>query len=474
MRKKIFYLLLLSIFYVPQIQAQGDLKLTAPTNLHTTDRTAYSATLKWKKVSGAHHYVVHLKNSKGKIINVFSTEAAYKKLTKKYLSSNSGYSFYTFACDQNNICSQPSKIKNFRTKPAKIKSLELIETGETSATIKINKKPKGKITKYEFEIKTGSTTTKQSFTDKTSQEKPEYEITDLIGSTDYQVRGRAIYNSKNKGSYSPALSVTTSDPIFVGAGDIASCSTDEDEATANLLDSIDGTVFTLGDNVYPDGTASEFSNCYDPSWGRHKSRTKPVAGNHDYNTTNAAGYFGYFGALAGDANKGYYSYNLGKWHIVALNSNCSSIGGCDSDSVQASWLRSDLAANPATCTLAYMHRPQFSSGTHGNSTAVKPLWEILYDTGVDLVLSGHDHTYERFAPQNPDGAADTNWGIREFVVGTGGGDLYSFPSIAANSEIRDNTTWGVLKLVLKSTSYDWNFIPISGATFTDSGSTKCH
>jgi len=260
----------------------------------------------------------------------------------------------------------------------------------------------------------------------------------------------------------------TGDPVFVGAGDIANCSSNNDESTAKLLDNITGTVFTVGDNVYPDGTLTQFNDCYGPTWGRHKNRTKPSPGNHDYNTSGASGYFNYFGAAAGDPTKGYYSYNLGAWHIIALNSEISQSVG----SVQEKWLRVDLAANPKTCTLAYWHKPRFSSGQHGNIPASQPLWQALYDYGADVVLNGHDHTYQRFAPQNPKGQADPK-GIREFVVGTGGASLYSFTSNQPNTEVRNNTTFGVLKLTLHSTSYNWQFIPIVGQNFTDSGSANC-
>ena len=261
----------------------------------------------------------------------------------------------------------------------------------------------------------------------------------------------------------------SSDPVFVGAGDISSCSRTQDEETAKLLDNISGTVFTLGDNVYPDGTASQFTDCYGPTWGRHKNRTKPVPGNHDYHVSGASGYYNYFGAAAGDPGKGYYSYNLGAWHVIALNSEITQSAG----SAQEQWLRADLAANPKTCTLAYWHKPRFSSGQHGNIAASQALWQALYDAGADVILNGHDHTYERFAPQNPSGQADSSRGIREFIVGTGGAGLYPFPTIQPNSQVRNNTTYGVLKLTLHATSYDWQFIPIAGQTFTDSGSANC-
>ena len=260
----------------------------------------------------------------------------------------------------------------------------------------------------------------------------------------------------------------TSDPVLVGAGDITNCSRTQDEETAKLLDNISGTVFTMGDNAYPDGTLAQFNNCYAPTWGRHKDRTRPSPGNHDYHVSGAAGYFDYFGAAAGSNRTGYYSYNLGAWHIISLNSEIAQGTG----SAQEQWLRADLAANPSVCTLAYWHKPRFSSGQHGNNSGSQALWQALYDYKADVIVNGHDHTYERFAPQNPNAQADSN-GIREFVVGTGGAGLYPFPTIQPNSQVRNNTTYGVLKLTLHATSYDWQFVPIAGQNFTDSGSANC-
>jgi hypothetical protein len=263
-------------------------------------------------------------------------------------------------------------------------------------------------------------------------------------------------------------------PVLVGAGDIAGCGSQKDTQTANLLDRIAGTVFTLGDNVYPNGTAAEFANCYEPTWGRHVARTRPAAGNHDYHTPDASGYFGYFGTAAGDADRGYYSYDVGDWHIVVLNSNCAAVGGCDRDSPQGQWLAADLVTNPSTCTLAYWHAPLFSSGwRHGGDEAMLDVWQVLYEAGADVVLSGHEHNYERFAPQDPHGAQDPARGIRQFVVGTGGGGLYGFGPAAPNSEVRNSETYGVLKLTLHPTGYDWAFVPAGGGTFTDAGSAAC-
>jgi acid phosphatase type 7 len=262
--------------------------------------------------------------------------------------------------------------------------------------------------------------------------------------------------------------------ILVGAGDIAGCSSEGDEATAALLDGIDGTVFTVGDNVYESGTDAEFEECYQPSWGRHKARTYPSPGNHEYYTANASGYFHYFGAAAGEPGEGYYSYDLGEWHVVALNGMCENVGGCEADSPMVRWLEEDLSANPKTCTLAYWHHPLFSSGYNGNQPKMKPTWDTLYAANVDVVVNGHEHSYERFAPQDPNGVADSERGIREFVVGTGGINLRPFETIEPNSEVRNADAYGVLKLTLRSTSYDWEFVPVAGETFTDSDSGECH
>ena len=256
--------------------------------------------------------------------------------------------------------------------------------------------------------------------------------------------------------------------IFVGAGDIGQCTNGGvPEATARLLDSIDGTVFALGDNAYPSGTAENYRSCYDLSWGRHKGRTRPVAGNHEYDTPQAAPYYEYFGASAGPLGAGYYSYALGNWHVIALNSNLP-VGRT---SAQAAWLKNDLATSAAKCTIAYWHFPLFSSSKHGNTEMMRDLWRILYDAGADVVLSAHDHVYERFAPQDADGSFDPARGIREFVAGTGGAPPYPFVDIKANSEARMSTV-GVLKLALKAGGYDWSFIPVSGVG--DSGSASCH
>jgi hypothetical protein len=263
--------------------------------------------------------------------------------------------------------------------------------------------------------------------------------------------------------------------ILVGAGDIADCKNlTGAEATAKLLDQISGTVMAVGDLAYPDGSKENFV-CYDKTWGRARSRTRPAPGNHEFHSSGATPYFDYFGKLAGDPKTGYYSYELGSWHVIVLNSECKDVGGCEAGSPEEKWLRADLASHPVACTLAYWHKPLFSSGSaHGNDLTMKPLWDALYEANADVVVNGHDHDYERFAPQTPGGAPDPGRGIREFVVGTGGKSHRPFREAKPNSEVRDAAAFGVLKLTLKSKSYDWQFIPEEGKTFTDSGSGACH
>jgi len=267
------------------------------------------------------------------------------------------------------------------------------------------------------------------------------------------------------------------DAVLVGAGDIASC---DDlagaQATAKIIDNIPGTVFAAGDLAYPDGSDEQFAKCYGPTWGRFKDRTRPAPGNHEYHSDGASGYVHYFGAAAGDPKKGYYSYDLAAWHIIVLNSECADVGGCGAGSVQERWLRQDLKDHPSKCALAYWHKPLFSSGAkHGNDPEIKPLWDALYAANVEVVLNGHDHDYERFAPQDPSGRLDPQRGIREFVVGTGGKNSHrTFATTQPNSEVHQADTFGVLKLTLHPTSYDWQFIPEAGKTFKDAGSGTCH
>jgi len=240
-------------------------------------------------------------------------------------------------------------------------------------------------------------------------------------------------------------------------------------------------VLVLGDLQYEDGTLSKFGASYDPSWGRVKAITHPAPGNHEYQTGGAAGYYQYFGAAAGDPTKGYYSFDLGGWHLIALNSNCSAVGGCGAGSAQEQWLRADLNANAsASCTLAYWHHPRFSSGAHGSDSTYQAFWQALYDANADLVLVGHDHDYERFAPQTPSGALDTTRGIREFVVGSGGKEVGAFPEVRPNSEVRDVSSLGILELTLGTDEYAWRYMPavaryaLAYGPFKDTGAGSCH
>lgn len=257
-------------------------------------------------------------------------------------------------------------------------------------------------------------------------------------------------------------------PVILAAGDIADSTLNYDSLTAKLLDLNPGTVLPLGDNAYNVGSLAEYMNFYDPTWGRAKARSHPVPGNHEYGTPGAAGYFDYWGALAGERGKGYYSFDLGTWHLVALNSEVPYSDGSE----QLSWLRGDLAATSARCVLAYWHRPRFSSGEHGSDASFQPLWQVLYDAGADLVLNGHDHDYERFAPQDPAGNADPARGIREFVVGTGGTGFRDFVTVQPNSETRLHYH-GVIRIVLGDGGYSWKFIGILKIA-RDSGSARCH
>ena len=265
---------------------------------------------------------------------------------------------------------------------------------------------------------------------------------------------------------------------LVGAGNIARCDRTNDEATAALLDSIPGTVFALGDNAVPGGTLANYQTCYGPGWGRQLARTAPVPGHQDYlSSPTADGYFGYFGAAAGDPTKGYYSYDLGAWHIVVLNSNSAYVA-TGVGSPQEQWLEADLAATTQHCLLAMWHRPRFYSNTDTifyATDAVKPFWNDLYAAGADLILNAHSRDYERFAPQTPDGAADSARGIREIIIGTGGDGLdQPNTNRIANSEVNISQVYGVLRLTLADGSYTWRFVPIAGQTATDSGSATCH
>ncbi|MBA2634751.1 MAG: metallophosphoesterase [Chloroflexi bacterium] len=263
--------------------------------------------------------------------------------------------------------------------------------------------------------------------------------------------------------------------VLVGAGDVALCSREDDEDTAALLGRTPGTVFLAGDGGYPEGTLEDYTECYGPGWGRFLSRTRPAPGNHDYRTPDASGYFEYFGDRAGPPGRGYYSFEMGGWHVVSLNSNCDKEGvDCTARGDQVTWLTEDLATHGDSCVLAFWHHPLFSSGRHGGDDEVRPFWDALYEAGADVILVGHDHIYERFAEQDPNARADPQRGIRQFVVGTGGGELYPIDVVAANSEARTNETHGVLKLTLREGGYDWEFVPVGGSSFNDRGSDGCN
>ena len=314
--------------------------------------------------------------------------------------------------------------------------------------------------------------------------------TGLAANTAYTYALAASDAAGNESSKSSSATATTLPVVgsttntFIGAGDIASSVTNA-EKTAMLLDAVVAadpniTVFTTGDNAYPDGTTANFTTYYNPTWGRHKSRTRPVAGNHDYHVAGAVDYLTYFCATSGacvfpgGTKQLYYSYDLGDWHIVALNSEADTAAG----SAQLQWLQTDLAAHPTSCVLAYWHKALFSSGTtHGGTTSVKPFWDALYAAKADVVLVGHEHNYERFAKQSPTGIADPN-GIREFVIGTGGAGTssYGFGTAKPNSEVRYSsaTAWGVVKFTLRDSGYEWTFLPVAGTSFTDSGSGSCN
>ena len=263
---------------------------------------------------------------------------------------------------------------------------------------------------------------------------------------------------------------------LVGAGDIAGCDFKHDSKTARLLGKIGGTIFTLGDNVYPEGTSAQFRNCYDPTWGKYNKRTRPSVGNHEYDTSSGAKpYFDYFGWRAGKPSRGYYSYDRGTWHIVALNSNCIEVDGCDWRSAQGRWLKEDLANHRTRCTLAYFHHPLYASGRGEDSPKVRPFWDILYDHHAEVIINGHAHRYERFARIKPSGERSSARGIRQFIVGTGGAkrEFQQGPD-EPRVQAKKVGAPGVLKLKLGSGYYHWRFVPVAGRNYTDSGRARCH
>jgi hypothetical protein len=271
-----------------------------------------------------------------------------------------------------------------------------------------------------------------------------------------------------------APGTTQTDPVVTAAGDICPVSPTNCTGTASLILSLDPDLaLTLGDNQYTNGTLAQYQASYDLQWGKFKARTRPAPGNHEWYTANAQGYRDYFGTGVLTNGGTWYSYNLGAWHLVSLDSSCTENGGCDPGSAQYTWLQQDLANDQHACTLAYWHHPRFSSGdAHGSSTTVQPLWGLLETEGAEIVLSGHDHVYERFAPQTGAGAASPS-GIRQFVVGTGGASADGFAATQPNSEVRIATTKGVLELTLATSGYSWRFLNVTGAVL-DAGTSTCH
>jgi 3',5'-cyclic AMP phosphodiesterase CpdA len=258
--------------------------------------------------------------------------------------------------------------------------------------------------------------------------------------------------------------------VLLAAGDVGQCGLPGARRTGELIRELSPhAVLALGDLAYRDGSAEEFARCYAPYWGAFREQTFPAPGNHDYRTAGAAGYFGYFGARAGDPARGYYSFDLGAWHIVSLNSNRE----LDPGSPQLKWLSEDLRTHRQRCVLAYWHHPRYSSGPHGNDPRTQALWEILYRQGASVVLAGHDHVYERLSPMNATGERDDERGLHSFVVGTGGAQLYEQKELHALSEAWNNTAWGVLKLTLEADGYAWEFMPVAGASFQDAGRASC-
>jgi len=267
-----------------------------------------------------------------------------------------------------------------------------------------------------------------------------------------------------------ALISADKDTVVLVAGDVAQCNVRGAQFTADIVQAMpDAIVLAPGDLAYENGSANDFARCYDPSWGKFKDRTWPAPGNHEYGTPGATGYFNYFGGRVGARDKGYYSVDIGQWHVVALNSNIDA----DVDSTQVAWLRKDLAANAGSCVLAFWHHPRYSSGIHGSYRRMQAVWETLHEHGVSIVIAAHDHHYERFAPLDAQGKKTTTRGIRSFVVGTGGARLYNFGLRGENSLAWHGATWGVLKLTLHADSYDWEFLSAQPTTFQDKGSSSC-
>lgn len=271
---------------------------------------------------------------------------------------------------------------------------------------------------------------------------------------------------------------TPAPAVLIGAGDISVCGLDGASRTAALLARLinqypQAEIFTAGDNAQVMGLMQEYMDCFSPTWGRFWDRIHPSPGNHDWFTESGRDYFTYFGEAAGEAGNGYYSYDLGEWHIVSLNSNCDA-AGCEEGSAQVEWLRADLQQNQARCTLLYWHHPLWSSGTVPISPAGQAFWRIASEYGAEIVVNGHDHYYERFAPLDQDGNVNFETGIRPFIVGTGGAWLFELDEPLAITEARDNTSFGVIKFLLYPDRYEWEYVAADGSPFTDSGTGTCH
>jgi hypothetical protein len=357
------------------------------------------------------------------------------------------------------------------------------QVASAGATLNGTLNPGGQAATYHFDYGTDATyglqTSETGVPAGTSAVPVAAALTGLAPATTYHFRlvgsnASGIVDGADQAFTTPSDTTVT----VAVAGDIAcplanSCVSGA-RATAAVLPQIaPQALLVLGDEQYWSGTTSEFA-AYDSTWGRYKSITYPAVGNHEYVTPGATGYYGYFGASAGDPAKGYYSFDLGAWHLISLNSECSQIGGCGAGSPQATWLQADLAAHAAPCTLAFWHRPRFVSNTQFSDGNFQTFWNILYAAGADVILNGHFHAYERFAPQNPQQQADPSRGIREFVVGTGGEGLFTFDEVLPNSEVREDTTFGVLGMTLSPFGYSWRFYPTAGSTFTDTGTGTCH
>ena len=335
------------------------------------------------------------------------------------------------------------------------------ESGSVSFDGSASADPDGDAITFAWQFGDGGTST---------QSKPTHTYADA---GDYNV-SLTVTDAKGLASTAATTIARVGRPVvMVGAGNIATCGSPDDQATASLIAALpNATVFTLGDNAFPDGSLDVYNRCYSPSWGQFLSRTRAVLGNHDYQNGDANGSFDYFGDRVGPRGLGYYSYDVGSWHIIVLNDR----GTSEIDAAQMTWLANDLATKNKPCTIAMWHVPLFLSSNNPGWTSnpgKKPVWDLLYNAGVELVLNGQQHNYERFMPMRPDGSVDAERGIRQFSVGTGGESVDTFSEIHPNSEVR-SATFGVLKLTLKRTGYDWQFLPVAGQSFSDSGSGSCH